>query len=92
MDWHSIQKFRRLGHEIEILKECREVPGKLNPEGCPAFEVRYGLMFDGQITNWSDVVRAKEDERSAIRIASLGRRRALRLGPREGRVSGSTAE
>lgn len=81
MSRHSVQKFVRLGHDIEIIKDCRTLPGQLHPEGWLTFEVRYGLIFDGQLTNWSDVVRAEDDERTAFRMADLGRRRALRLGP-----------
>ena len=76
----SIHEFEVLGHKIEILEERRSMTGVSSFEERLGIEVRYGLKFDGEVTDWSDYVEALEDEASAHAIAQKGEERAKRVG------------
>lgn len=75
----QIRKFTYLEHEIAVIRERRNIPPVSKLEPSCGIEVRYGLKFDGQITDWSDFVQATEDETAANNIAELGLRRARTL-------------
>lgn len=71
-----VRKFTYLDHTIEIIRERRNLPPISKFEPRLGVEVRYGLKFDGQITDWSDFVEATNDEPSANSLAELALRRA----------------
>ncbi|AIZ44857.1 hypothetical protein QR90_06690 [Deinococcus radiopugnans] len=80
-----VRKFSSLDHDIEIIRERRNLPDASRM----GIEVRYGLKFDGQLTDWSEFVEATNDEAAANRMAELGlqRARALRKQDRAAVVS-----
>lgn len=82
----SIRKFSYLEYEIEIIRERRNLPDVSKFEPRLGVQVRYGLKFDGQLTDWSDFVEATDDEPSANTLAELGLRRARALRRKEGTV------
>ncbi|CAM4160366.1 hypothetical protein [Deinococcus marmoris] len=85
----SFRRFSYLEYEIEIIRERRNLPIVLKLEPRLGIEVRYGLKFDGQMTDWSGFVEAANDESSANNLAEMGvhRARALRKNERVGIVS-----
>ncbi|GGO34048.1 hypothetical protein GCM10008949_34260 [Deinococcus humi] len=62
-----------------MVRERRNLPYISKFELRPGVQVRYGLKFDGQITDWSGFVEATDDQLSARKMVGLGLRRALDL-------------
>lgn len=84
MGRHTIQKFTCGGHQIEVVRDRSNIPATAPFEARLGIRVRYGLKFDGQLTDWTDFVEATEDELSARRMVGLGLRRALELSEQDG--------
>lgn len=87
----SIRKFSYLDHDIEIIRERCNLPDISPFKPRLGIQVRYGLKFDGQLTDWSDFVEATDDEPSANTLAELGLRRARELRKKEATVVVSPA-
>jgi len=62
-----------------VVRERRNLPDISKFEPRPGVQVRYGLKFNGQITDWTDFVEATDDQMSARKMVGLGLRRALDL-------------
>jgi hypothetical protein len=82
----SIRKFSYLDFEIEIIRERSNLPAVSRFEPRLGIQVRYGLKFDGQITDWSDFVEATDDEPAANTLVETGLQRARALRKKEGSV------
>ena len=78
-----VRTFTYLEHEIVIVRERRNLPSLSKFEPRLGVEVRYGLKFDGHITDWSQFVEATNDEASADSMAELGLQRARTLRKKE---------
>ncbi len=79
----SLRKLNYMGYEIEIIRERRNLPALSKLEPRLGIEVRYGLKFDGALTNWSDFVEATDDEPSANVLVEMGLQRARALRKKE---------
>ncbi|GGL77560.1 hypothetical protein GCM10010840_14390 [Deinococcus aerolatus] len=86
-----VRTFTHLDHEIVIVRERRNLPPLSKFEPRLGVEVRYGLKFDGQITDWSEFVEATNDEASANHMAELGLQRAQALSKQERALAVSPA-
>lgn len=75
----SIYKDTYLGHEIEVIRERANVPSLSKLEPRLGVMVRYGLKFNGEMTDWSEFIEAVHDRSSASRLMELGVQRALAL-------------
>ncbi len=87
----SYRRFSYLDYPIEIVRERRNLPIVLHLEPRLGIEVRYGLKFDGQLTDWSGFVEATDDEPAANNLADLGMQRARALRKIERAVIASPA-
>lgn len=74
-----VRKFTYLNYEIEIIRERRNLAPVSTFEPRLGVEVRYGLKFGGQMTDWSEFVEATNDEVSANNLAEMGLWRAREL-------------
>lgn len=74
-----VRKFTYLDYEIEIIRERRNLPPISKFEPRLGVEVRYGLKFGGQMTDWSEFGEAPNDEVSANNLAEMGLWRAREL-------------
>ncbi|OLV16203.1 hypothetical protein [Deinococcus marmoris] len=74
-----VRKFTYLDYEIEIIRERRNLPPISKFEPRLGIEVRYGLKFGGQMTDWSEFVEATNDEVSANSLVEIGLWRAREL-------------
>ena len=79
----SIRKFSYLEYDIEIIRERRNLPAISKLEPRLGIEVRYGLKFDGQLTDCSDFVEATDHEPSANALVERGLQRARALRKQE---------
>ena len=83
----SIRKFSYLDYDIEIIRERKNLPDLSKFEPRLGIQVRYGLKFDGQITDWTDFVEATDDEPSANILVEMALRRVLELQRQDGFVA-----
>ncbi|MBB6016786.1 hypothetical protein ACFP9V_19370 [Deinococcus radiopugnans] len=79
-----IRRFSYLDHDIEIIRDRTNLPAASQLEPRVGIQVRYGLKFDGQLTDWSAFVEATEDEASAQAMIELALRRAQALSNKKG--------
>lgn len=75
----SIRKFSYLDQTIELIRERKNLSSLSKIEPRLGIQVRYGLKFDGQFTDWSEFVEATEDEASANAMAELAMQRLRAL-------------
>ncbi|MFK7602850.1 hypothetical protein ACI3L1_11630 [Deinococcus sp. SM5_A1] len=78
-----VRKFTYLECEIEIIRERRNLLPISKFEPRLGVEVRYGLKFGGQMTDWSEFIEATNDEVSANNLAEMGLWRARELKRKE---------
>lgn len=91
MSRHTVQAFSCRGHKIEVVRERKNLPNISTFEPRLGIQVRYGLKFDSQITDWTEFVEATDDQGLARKIVGLGLRRALDLERNQESVGASSA-
>jgi hypothetical protein len=91
MGRNTIHRFSCRGHQVEVIRDRANLPSISKFEPRLGVQLRYGLKFDGQITDWTDFVEATDDEASARSMVRMGLRRALELEPQDETETASSA-